>query len=314
MAETVLDDIESLLSLLPNLLRLSFHSLPWGDPKTHEILSCISPKIRACAGLGLAPTTPSFVAFLQSHPELREWHGRCFDVNETVGALDPMSFAPALSSFLERITIFEVNLWPSSFTLLKQMRNLTHLSFMHRGAQQFTREILRSELDAIRECGKNLVSLDLSDIPADWGEPIPWTVNQVLPLTPALQYLRVGQHYNRRGKDYNVRFTRTPKQLDSTLFTVPPTSLPVNLRLMTIDFPRRTRVSRAGPVGREDSKSSALRQTGLKDAETMRVLMPSLVEFVYYCHSFQRTLDEWLDISNEAARRSDEEWGAELHW
>lgn len=73
-------------------------------------------------------------------------------------------------------------------------------------------------------------------------------------------------------------------------------------------------MGRAGPVGREDSESSALRHTGLKDAETMRVLMPSLVEFVYYCHSFRRTLDEWLDISNEAARRSDEEWGAELHW
>lgn len=227
-----------------------------------------------------------------------------------------MLSAPALSAFLERITLFEVNLWPCSLTLLAQMRNLTHLSSMHHGTQQFTREILRSELDAIRECGKNLVSLDLSDIPTNWGDsdPVPWTVNQVLPLTPALQYLRVGQHYNRRGKDYNVQFTRTPKQLDSALFTVPSTSLRHNLQLMTIDFPRHTRVGRAGPAGREDSESSALRQTGLKDAETMRVLKPPLVEFVYYYHSFRRTWDEWLDISDEAGRRPDEEWGAEIDW
>lgn len=314
MTDIVLDDIESLLRVLPNLLRLRIQSFSGYDEETDDMLPCISPTLRAFSWPGSEPYSPSFVTFLESHAELHEWHGRCFGTNSAVGDTNEALSTLVSSSVLERITLFETNLWSSALTILGRMTNLTHLSFTHRSVQHITKEIMRCELDAIRGCGESLVSLDLSDIPADWGEPVPWTVNQVLPLTPALQYLRVGHNYYRRGKNYNVRFTRTPKILESTSFTIPSTSLPKNLRLMVVDFPRRVRVKRAGPVGRDDPESAALRLTGLKDAETMSQLMPSLVEFVYYCHSFRRVRDDWVDISEDAVRRSDETWGAEIDW
>lgn len=312
---SILESLGSLLSVLPNLARLKIWILR-PDDELDKALFYASPSLRAFSAISWAHITPDFLAFLQSHPQLREWHTRW--IND--GTISPEGKASATvpQIVLERITMFATSLHPRPLMLLGQMTNLTHLCLRHysptnlRGQRHITitDELQRSELNALRGCGRNLVSLDLSDVPISWGSPIPWTVNQVLPLTPALRYLRVGQDYVREDKPgsplLQAPFTREP--LKRELFTAKPATLPQNLRLMVVDLQRSKRV-RFGPVRREYPGSAALLRTGLKDAMLLGSLMSSLEEFGCYCYLLRRVGEEWVDDPG-APRRSDDDWGA----
>lgn len=305
---SILESLRSLFSVLPNLARLRMW-IVGSDDELDKALFNTSPSLRAFSAMKRAHITPEFVAFLDSHPHLREWHSRWVN-NDTISP-ESQASATVPQTVLERITMFATNLHPRPLMLLGQMGNLTHLCLTHhRPKIEITDELQRSELEALRGCGRNLISLDLSDVPIPWGLPIPWTVNQVLPLTPVLRYLRVGQDYVREDKPApglpQAPFTREP--LKRELFTVQPATLPQNLRLIVVDLQRIKR-AQFGPVRREYPGSAALLCTGLEDAKLLGSLISSLEEFGCYCYLLRRVGDEWVDDPG-APRRSDDEWGA----
>lgn len=134
---------------------------------------------------------------------------------------------------------------------------------------------------------------------------------------PSLQYLRVTQHYPRRGKDFNVQAAHIPQALDplSLVPPVPPHHMPSNLRLIVVDIPRYDRLYRSGPVRRMDSESKDLAMVGFANAEVLATVLPSLEAFDYYC--YRRRVggsQTWEDRSEDARQRPDDEWGAKMDW
>lgn len=69
-----------------------------------------------------------------------------------------------------------------------------------------------------------------------------------------------------------------------------------------------------GPVRRDHPESGQLQHSGAQSAEVLGSLIPSLEEFMFYCHSWRKVEGEWVDKSEDVVARSDDEWGAEIDW
>lgn len=241
----------------PNLLRLSIDSAYGGSlDEDLAVLPRVTLALRVFSSRSI-PILPSFVDFLETHPNVRDWHHGY----ERALAEHPDETTP--SPVLARFTHYEATIDKpaTSAKILLGLTNLAHLSLAESGrARGWEKETFEPVLEALAICGRGLVGLACGTfhlLHHVWTVGhLDWLLRSIITRTPNLHHLCVESWF-------------LPKSfpLDPALRSFIPSSLQT-LQLVDTSY------------NNSDTKNATF-EDALRAADIVTNLMPSVVHFSY---------------------------------